>query len=97
MFVVVKLTDQSPQSIVVYGGQFSQQLPVTLQLLILRLLLASVPSSVGHSEEIISQLLSQQRLIQLPDEPLEDIGHVMFTAAIRLEDPDSEGRSHTHL
>ena len=84
MFVVVKLTDQSPQSIVVYGGQFSQQVSVFLQLLVLRLLLGCVSPSVGHSEEIISQLLSQQGLLQLPDEPLEHIGHVMLTAIRRL-------------
>ena len=71
-------TDQSPQSIVVDGGQFSQKVAVALQLLIIRLLLGRVVS-LGHLQEVISQLFSQQRLLQLSDEPLENIGHVMLT------------------
>ena len=84
-------TDQSPQSIVVDGGQFSQQVPVVLQLVISRLLLTGDSvGSLGHRQEIISQLLSQQGLLQLSDEPLENIGHVVFTVILPA-DLDSTG------
>ena len=36
--------------------------------------------NVGCSQEGLSKLLCQQRLIQLTDESLENIGHIMLTA-----------------